>query len=46
MKPDEKREVPKELVDELIEKLDTESDADWTKEYGAAGGKTTAPPMA
>jgi len=27
-----------ELVQEMIEKLERESDADWTQEFGASGG--------
>jgi len=41
MSPDKKQEVPKDLVQEMVEKLERESDADWTQEFGASGGKTS-----
>jgi hypothetical protein len=47
MSPDKKQKVPEDLVQEMVEKLERESDADWTQEFSASGGKTTptmAPP--
>ena len=44
MSPDKKQQVPENLVEEMIENLERESDADWTQEFGASGGKTTTPP--
>lgn len=44
MSPNEKQKAPEELVREMIENLERESDADWTREFGASGGKTKQPP--
>lgn len=44
MSPNEKQKAPEELVREMIENLERESDADWTREFGASGGKTQRPP--
>jgi hypothetical protein len=44
MSPDKKQKVPKDLVQEMVEKLERESDADWTQEFSASGGKTTPAP--
>ncbi len=47
MSPDESQKVPEDLVQEMVEKLERESDTDWTQEFSASGGKTTpAPTMA
>lgn len=43
MSPNEKQKAPEELVREMIENLERESDADWTREFGASGGKTQPP---
>jgi hypothetical protein len=44
MSPNEKQKAPEELVREMIENLERESEADWTQEFSASGGKTTRPP--
>ncbi len=41
MNPKKDQKVPQELVDEIVDQLERDSDADWTQEYSASGGKTT-----
>jgi hypothetical protein len=44
MNTDKKKQtVPEDLVQEMVETLELECDADWTEEFGASGGKTTLP---
>jgi hypothetical protein len=37
----ELREIPEDLVEQMVETLERESTTDWTREYPASGAKTT-----
>jgi hypothetical protein len=39
MSPEDPQKVPEDLVQEMVEKLERESNLDWTREFPASGAK-------
>jgi len=42
MSPEDPQKVPEDLVEKMVEKLERESNLDWTREFPASGGKGTS----